>query len=79
VEQPLEQQVFADMIADSDAAFRLATRYLGLILANHIASAVDALVTARLRQLAGGALRIELGSTSGTAGVRFHYGVRVRF
>jgi hypothetical protein len=43
----LEQQVFADLIGESDAAFRSATRYLGFILANHITSAVDALITAR--------------------------------
>jgi hypothetical protein len=53
----LEQQVFADLIVESDAAFRTATRYLGLILANHITSAVDALVSARLRQLAGETVR----------------------
>lgn len=47
----LEQQVFVDLISDSDDAYRDGTRMLGLILANHIASAVDALVTARLRAL----------------------------
>lgn len=76
---PLEQQVFADLIEESDAAFRSASRYLGLILANHVASAVDALVTARLRQLSGGALRIELGSVPDARGVRWEYSLQIRF
>jgi hypothetical protein len=48
----LEQQVFADLIEDSDDAYRSSTRMLGLILDNHVASAVDALITARLRTIA---------------------------
>jgi hypothetical protein len=75
----LEQQVFADLIADSDAAFRSGTRYLGVILANHITSAVDALVTARLRQLAGEAVRLETGPVRAAHGVRWEYGLRILF
>lgn len=48
----LEQHVFADLIEESDDAYRAGTRMLGLILANHVASAVDALITARLRTVA---------------------------
>jgi hypothetical protein len=76
---PLEQQVFSDLIEESDAAFRSASRYLGLILANHVTSAVDALVTARLRQLAGDAVHVEFGSVPGAHGVRWEYGLRIRF
>jgi hypothetical protein len=75
----LEQQVFVDLIAESDAAFRSASRYLGLILANHLASAVDALVTARLRQLGSDALRIQSAPVRGPGGVRWEYSIRVTF
>jgi hypothetical protein len=75
----LEQQVFADLITDSDAAFRSATRYLGLILANHITSAVDALVTARLRQLAGEGLKIQSTPVRDGDRLRLEYGLRFRF
>jgi hypothetical protein len=78
----LEQQVFADLIRDSDAAHRTATRYLGVIVANHIVSAVDALVTARLRQLSGDALRLRTGPVPGRAagdGLRWEYGLQIGF
>lgn len=58
----LEQQVYSNVITDSDGAYRDATRMLGLILANHLTSAVDALISSRLRS--GGAnLRFESGLT----------------
>jgi hypothetical protein len=75
----LERQVFADLIVESDAAFRSATRYAGLILANHLTSAVDAFITARLRQLAGPGLNIESVPVRDGAGMRWEYGVRIRF
>jgi hypothetical protein len=75
----LEQQVFADIIMESDAAFRSATRYVGLILANHVASAVDALITSRLRQLAGEGLRLETVPVRDGVGTRWEHGVRIRF
>jgi hypothetical protein len=57
-----EQQVFNDLIASSDAATRAATLRLGIILANHLVSAIDALVLARLRDARGAPLRFRLGS-----------------
>lgn len=45
---PLEHEVFRQSIARSDGAFRRAQIQLGLLLANHVASAVDALVSQRL-------------------------------
>jgi hypothetical protein len=77
----LEQQVFADLIAESDAAYRSATRYVGVILANHVASAVEALITSRLRQLSGGgeALRLETGPSRHGPAAGWEYGVRIRF
>ncbi|MEO5510028.1 MAG: hypothetical protein ABIV28_08205 [Longimicrobiales bacterium] len=56
----LEQQVYSKAITESDAAYRDATRMLGLILANHLTSAVDALISARLRST-GANLRFESG------------------
>lgn len=57
----LEQQEFNQTISESDAAFRNASRMLGVILANHVVSAVDALIMARLKLLAEH--RIRIGST----------------
>lgn len=54
-ENVLEQEVFRRLIRRSDDSFRRASRTLGLVLANHVVSAVDALVTARLRQMTAGA------------------------
>lgn len=78
-ESNLEQQVFAALIRDSDAAVRASTRYLGLILANHVVSAVDALVTARLRQLAGRDVRLESAPVRDYDGVRWQHGIIIRF
>lgn len=44
----LERDLFSRSIRRSDDAFRLATQYLGLVLVNHLVSAIDALVTERL-------------------------------
>lgn len=44
----LEHEVFKLTIKASDRAFRNATQYLGLTLANHLLSMVDAFVTERL-------------------------------
>ncbi len=50
----LEQQRFRELIRDSDEAARGATLRLGVLLANHVVSAVDALVIGRMRENAGG-------------------------
>ena len=44
----LEQQAFRDAIRRSDNAFRRAQNQLGLLLANHVLSAVDALISSRV-------------------------------
>jgi hypothetical protein len=44
----LEQDLYRQAIKRSDAAFKSATQYLGLILANHLISAVDAFISYRL-------------------------------
>lgn len=46
---PLEHEVFAGLIRRSDEVARAATTALGIVLANHVVSAIDALVTARLQ------------------------------
>jgi hypothetical protein len=43
----LEQDVFRRTIRKSDAAYQEATNWLGALVLNHLASAVDALVSAR--------------------------------
>jgi hypothetical protein len=70
----LEQQVFRETIHKSDAALRGARNQLGLLLANHVASAVDALISSRLAAVTrrpaefhttlgrrGAALRVQFG------------------
>src|SRR5207253_9409065 len=44
----LEQRVFAEVIHQSDEQLRASGQILGVILANHVASAIDALITSRL-------------------------------
>ena len=49
----LEHAVFRDYIKRSDTAFRRAQNQVGLLLANHVVSAVDALISARMTAVAG--------------------------
>ena len=49
----LEHEVFRESIRHSDNAFRRAQNQVGLLLANHVVSAVDALISARLAAVAG--------------------------
>ena len=57
----LDQVEFHETIGRSDAAYREATRMMGVILANHVVSAVDALVMARVKLV--NEHRIRIGST----------------
>ncbi|NJD10454.1 MAG: hypothetical protein FIB01_08485 [Gemmatimonadetes bacterium] len=75
----LEQQVFMDLITDSDDAYREGTRMLGLILANHVASTVDALITARLRALASDRTSFRSGLAPEGTGARLRTEVRISF
>jgi hypothetical protein len=52
-EHSLEHQVFRDYLRRSDNAFRRAQSQIGLLLANHLVSAIDALVSARMSAAAG--------------------------
>lgn len=47
-EHSLEHQVFRDYMRRSDNAFRRAQSQVGLLLANHLVSAIDALISARM-------------------------------
>lgn len=75
----LEQKVFAKLISDSDEAYRNGTRMLGVILANHIVSAVDALVTGRLRAISQGRADLETELVPERDAARFDARLRVRF
>jgi len=68
----LEHEVFKEYIKRSDNAFRRAQNQIGLLLANHVLSAVDALVSARLSAAAGRAaeMRTSVG-LGGRSEVRF--------
>lgn len=63
----LEQDLFRQSIHRSDDAFRRATQQLGLLLANHVLSAVDAFLS---RRLGGSSGQIEVNSTVWRAGSR---------
>lgn len=67
-----EHQVFRETIRRTDVAFRRAQNQVGLLLANHIVSAVDALISARMAAAVG--RPAELHTTIGphrTARLRF--------
>jgi len=49
----LEHEVFRETIRRSDDGFRRAQNQVGLLLANHVVSAVDALISNRLAAVAG--------------------------
>jgi len=55
----LEHEVFRDYIKRSDNAFRRAQNQVGLLLANHVISAVDALISARMSAAAGRAAHMQ--------------------
>lgn len=56
----LEQDLFRQSIQRSDEAFRRATTQLGLLLVNHLLSAIDAFITTRVT---GNRRSVDLGST----------------
>lgn len=62
----LERDAFRESIRKSDDAFRRVQTQLGVLLANHLVSAVDALISSRLSAAAGRrtALRTSLGPTT---------------
>ena len=73
----LEQDVFRAEIASSDEAFRSATNYLGIVVLNHIGSAVDTLITQRLRGRGGSPSVIpRVGQDGGSAGLRLSWHAR---
>ena len=61
----LEQGEFSALIKASDERFRRSTTMIGVILANHLLSAVDALVTGRLNQVAISEPRLQLSLLPG--------------
>jgi hypothetical protein len=68
----LEHQVFRDFIRRSDNAYRRAQNQIGLLLANHVVSAVDALISARLTAAAGRPASVHTSvGLNGRAQVRF--------
>jgi hypothetical protein len=77
-ESPFEQEAFNRLIAQSDDALRTATRALGLILANHVVSAIDALVTARLQMVGPGTRELRIHSGFEPAFGSWQWTTRVR-
>jgi hypothetical protein len=62
----LEQDLFRGSIAQSDESFRRATQQLGLLLANHVISVIDAFITGRLGT--GDRVSVRSAVAAGTAG-----------
>ncbi|MGH7500171.1 MAG: hypothetical protein ACREL7_00290 [Longimicrobiales bacterium] len=73
----LEQEVYAELIRESDDGYRGATLVLGAIVANHIVSAIDALVAARLGSAVGES-QFRLGSGLERAGGGLRWLARAR-
>ena len=76
----LEQDLYRQTIRSSDEAFRRATTWLGLLLVNHLVSAVDAFITTRLAEN-GSRVRVE-SAVEGSAGSRspvWRVGLAVQF
>jgi len=70
----LEHEVFRETIRRSDDGFRSAQNQIGLLLANHVVSAVDALISSRLAAVAG--RPAELHTTLGARGARLSVSIR---
>jgi len=69
----LEHEVFRDYIKRSDTAFRRAQNQIGLLLANHVLSAVDALISARLSAAAGRSAEMRTTLTPTRGELRFSF------
>lgn len=67
----LEHAVFRESIRRSDNAFRRAQNQIGLLLANHIVSAVDALISNRLTAVTGRQTEMRTTLAPNLAQVRF--------
>ncbi len=65
---PLARHEFGATIRNSDDAFRRAQNQLGLLLANHLVSAVDALISSRLSVVARRPARLETTLLGGHIG-----------
>ena len=73
---PLARSEFGATIRRSDDAFRRAQNQLGLLLANHLVSAVDALISSRLSAVARRPARLEttiLGPRRGRVALRVEF------
>lgn len=67
----LEHEVYKDYIKRSDSAFRRAQGSIGLLLANHVISAVDALISARMSAAAGRGASMRTTVTPQYSEIRF--------
>jgi hypothetical protein len=72
---PLEHASFRQAINRSDDAYRVAQNYLGLLLANHVVSFADALVSSRLTRLVGRPAELSTRLQRGSARVNVSIGL----
>jgi hypothetical protein len=74
----LEQRTYGELIRGSDEASRSATHLLGVILANHMVSAIDALVLGRVEESTAGAISAHIGGAmDGTGDPRWTLTIRL--
>jgi hypothetical protein len=67
----LEHAVFRETIRKSDDGYRRAQAQVGLLLANHVVSAVDALISSRLAVAVGRPTEVRTTLAPGWADIRF--------
>ena len=73
--RPDDLERYRTLIDDADHEARVRSTALGLVLANHLVSAVDALLVARMR--AAGGVRIDSRLTTTAGDLRWHVGLRI--
>lgn len=73
-----ERARYKDLIRDSDSRFHRSTVMAGVLLANHLVSAIDAFLSARVRAITNGTLDTHVRAVpSGVASSRLDVGVSI--
>ncbi len=76
--QPDAHTDYMDLIESSDGSFRRASQFLGVVIANHLLSAVDAFVTARIQGSGGNQTEVRIRVVSPLDSKRVGFVLQVR-
>ncbi|MCH7563455.1 MAG: hypothetical protein IH968_06475 [Gemmatimonadetes bacterium] len=72
------QARYKDLIQDSDSRFHRSSVMAGVLLANHLVSAIDGFLSARVRAATNGTLDTHIGAVSvGVSGTRLDFGFSI--